>query len=760
MKAGKVFVPLPHTSCMKPYLSSRNQLIIILLALVSMLIAPSKGGARTLVFSPNRSLSPQIPDSLQKARQDSLLRAGQDSLFSMGQDSLLLNGQDSTLLRDSLSPKELKKLERQFIRDSIRTLRDSLRSIPRMMETYYIPDSLQFKRTIAWVHDRYLNNPSSISLDTLMNTSVHDYAYMRNDVGASYLGVAGSATLYHNFFKRPQVERFAQYEPYIGETYLPETMPFYNTKSPYTLLSYAGTFFANKQKEETNIEVTHTQNFSPEFNFSFTYKREGGRGMLSNEATDNRSFLIGANYVGKRYIMHAGYIFNRVKRDENGGISDEFFIRDTVVDVRTVPVHLSKAHTDMRSNTVFLTHSYGVPLRIFKSDTLGLGEGTMVYFGHSSSYAAYSRNYTDEIALSDSVGRNFYNKNFYYHPTITRDSIRSMRLDNRVFMRLQPWAKTALVSALDGGLGYELLSNYTFSPEYYIHGTGNHKQNNAYFYASASGAFRQYIAWDALARLELAGYYQGDFSLDAKLRFSTYPLPQGVHLSARFLMRNYTPDWYEQFFFGNHHRWENNFSKITETRIEGKLSIPHWKMDATVGYAMLSNYVYNNNLGLPRQNSEIVNVLSVGLNKNFKLGILRLDHRVLFQVSSNQDIVPLPSLSGNLRYYIQFLAVKSEKGADVLTAQLGAEVHYNSAYYAPAYDPDTGRFRTQDSQSFGGTPYIDAFFNVTWKRATIFVKFVNAAQGWPQADYFSALHYIRPQRALKFGVTWPFYVHP
>ena len=739
-----------------------------MLALVCILIAPSKAGARAGIISLPRIHNPQIPDSLQRARQDSLLKMIQDSLFQidrdslfrMGQDSLLSADQDSTSLRDSLSAKELKKLERRFIRDSIKAERDSIRNSPRMMESYYIPDSLQFKRTIAWVHDRYLNNPDFITLDTLMNTTVHDYAFMRNDVGATYLGVAGSATLYHNFFKRQQVARFSQYDPYIGETFLPETMPFYNSKSPYTLLSYAGTFFSNKLKEETNIEVTHTQNLSPEFNFSFTYKREGGRGMLPKEATDNRSFLVGANYVGKRYIMHAGYIFNRVKRDENGGVSDEFFIRDTVVDVRTVPIHLNKAHTDLRSNTVFLTHTYGVPLRIFKSDTLGVGEGTMVYFGHSSSYAAYSRVYTDEIALTDDVGRKFYNENFYYNPISSRDSTRSMRFDNRVFMRLQPWAKTALVSALDGGLGYELLSNYTFSPEYYLHGHVNHRQNNAYFYASASGALRRYLAWNALARLELTGYYQGDFSLDGNIRFSTYPLPQGVHLSARFLMRNYTPDWYDQYYFGNHHRWENNFSKITETRIEGKLSIPHWKMEATVGYALLGNYVYTNTQGLPGQSSDMVNILSVGLAKNFKLGILRLDHRALFQVSSNQDIVPLPTLSGNLRYYIQFVWFRSERGHDVLTAQIGAEAHYNTAYYAPAYDPDTGRFRTQDVQELGNTPYIDAFANFTWKRATIFVKYINAAQGWPKADYFSALHYIRPQHVIKLGITWPFYVHP
>ena len=34
--------------------------------------------------------------------------------------------------------------------------------------------------------------------------------------------------------------------------------------------------------------------------------------------------------------------------------------------------------------------------------------------------------------------------------------------------------------------------------------------------------------------------------------------------------------------------------------------------------------------------------------------------------------------------------------------------------------------------------------------------------GWPmdKADYFSAHNYIRTQRALKFGIYWPFYTQP
>jgi len=85
---------------------------------------------------------------------------------------------------------------------------------------------------------------------------------------------------------------------------------------------------------------------------------------------------------------------------------------------------------------------------------------------------------------------------------------------------------------------------------------------------------------------------------------------------------------------------------------------------------------------------------------------------------------------------------------------------YTSAWYAPAYNPELGQFHNQNKEKFGDCPYIDAFINIQWKRACIFVKLVNANMGWPMksADYFSAAGFIRPQRAFKFGIWWPFYL--
>ena len=176
-------------------------------------------------------------------------------------------------------------------------------------------------------------------------------------------------------------------------------------------------------------------------------------------------------------------------------------------------------------------------------------------------------------------------------------------------------------------------------------------------------------------------------------------------------------------------------------------------MELFFGYSLLKNNIFLDSLGNAAQNGEAMSVMTAYLRKDFRLWKFHLDHKILFQLSSKNEIVPLPKLALNLRYYLEAPLVKN-----VLTAQLGVEATFNTKYNVPAYSPAVGLFYNQQSEEYGENPYLDVFVNLQWKRASIFIKYVNAAQNWPESDYFSACRYLKPQTALKFGVHWPFYV--
>ncbi|MBE6244185.1 MAG: hypothetical protein E7108_01515 [Bacteroidales bacterium] len=691
------------------------------------------------------------------------LNLSPDSLKKMGLSDAVLFSLDSLRKADSIAqikvytPKELRKMKR----DSIRKHTDSIiRNTPRILDTYLFADSIKYTRIFSWKHDTYLNNQEVLKIDTTFNYHFHDLPFHRDDINAQYLGVSGSAALPFNYHNRQTNELFPFFSPYMTYTYMPETLPFYNTKTPYTELAYYGTLFANRQKSEDNIKFLHTQNFTPGFNFTILYQRNGGGGLLQHEKTDFRTFSVTGNYLGKNYIAQGGYLYSRLKREENGGVEDLKMVSDTTIDVRTVPVYLSNANSIIRRNTFFITHSYGVPIR-WKAqrdslgnkiaDTLSTGEGTATYFGHYGEYSVYSRSYTDNI--TDSVGRSLYRNIFLLNPTTTADSARVMNLENRVFLKIQPWNAESVVSNLDGGIGHQMLNFYGFKPEFFISGNQNKTYNNIYAYFGAGGKFRKYFAWNARAKADVAGYYKGNFSLDAAMRFSSWAVKDGIHLTAKFSSSIRKPSYFLNNYTSNHHLFDFDFDKTTTTRIEGKLEIPHWGLEASVGYTLLNKNVYLDTLCIPTQNNDAMSILSAYIAKNIKVGPLHLDNRVLFQTSSKQEVVPLPKVAVNLRYYLEFYAVKN-----ILNVQFGADMTYNTKYYAQAFDPALGMFYNQERYKIGNNPYIDVFVNLQWKRACIFVKCENVLQGTPNNEYYSTYRYIRPQRALKLGIWWPFYI--
>ena len=731
------------------------------------------------------------------ASGDSLGAARLDSLYI--QDSLALAKAEYDAWYASLSRRERKKEDAKLalpgliaaanrkveIKDSLKTVKDSIRDARlRVLETFAVPDSLHYKRIITWTHERDFNNLVEVrdmDPDTSYRRSFNDYLFFNEDLNASWLGVSGSPVQLYDWFKREEEENAIFYTPYRIWNYTVENLPQYNTKTPHTELAYYGTLFANKEKEEANVRVLTTQNISPQMNVTLDFRRFGGNGMLKREDTANKTFVASTNYLGKKYLMHAGYIYNKVARSENGGIIDDAWIRDTLVDAREIDVYLRDASNELKKNTIFLDQTYRIPLSFLKNlgkkknaadstsaplpeiaekDTLMVDtDVTTAFIGHSSEYSVFRKTYTDKI--SDNAGKEFYGDRFYINPNTSADSLRVMRFDNKVFIRLQPWKDDAIVSKLDVGIGDKLASYYSFRPTDYIQGPTNVIQNSVYLYAGANGQYRKYITWGAKGKYNFLGYEINDFDIEADMAFHAYPFrraktsPLTVGVSFGTSLKE--PDYYQQHLFTNHYRWDNDFNKISTTRIEASLSIPRWDLSASFGYGLLSNNIYYDTQGMACQNTAPMSVMTAVLNKNFVVWKFHLDHQAMVQLSSNEEVLPLPLVALNFRYYLQFDVVPR-----VMQMQIGAVGTYTTKWYAPAYNPVLGVFHNQNESEYGNCPYIDAFVNIQWKKASIFIKAVNVNMGWPNksADYFTAAGYIAPQRAIKFGITWPFWVRP
>ena len=201
----------------------------------------------------------QVRDSLLQAN-DSLELHRFDSLYR--KDSIEVAQAKFNAWYSSLSRKERKKYDakqnlpilmaqarrKMEIQDSIRAHKDSIiEATPRILETFAIPTEMHYKRIITWKHDQDFHDLVELreqEADTSFNNNFHDFPFMKNDVNATWLGVAGSPVQTFNFFKRNLNQDAKYFTPYESWTWTPETLPMYNTKTPYTELGYTGTLFA------------------------------------------------------------------------------------------------------------------------------------------------------------------------------------------------------------------------------------------------------------------------------------------------------------------------------------------------------------------------------------------------------------------------------------------------------------------------------------------------------------------------------------
>ena len=264
---------------------------------------------------------------------------------------------------------------------------------------------------------------------------------------------------------------------------------------------------------------------------------------------------------------------------------------------------------------------------------------------------------------------------------------------------------------------------------------------------------KQYINWDAFARIYTSGYYLGDLEVAANLALSVYPIREGIHLKLHGETRLQEPGYYEQNLYFNHHNWNNDFVKTSKTKLEGSIEIPYTQTKLSVGYALIDNMIYYDSTSVVRQFKSPVHTLAASLEQNVRLWAFHFDHKIVYQMTSNDEVLPLPKLTANIRYYVQFPIVKN-----VLEVQVGANAVFYTKYFIQSYSPYLGVFYNQRTYEWGNNPYIDLFINAQWKTASIFVKYTDAFDGFLERGYFSAANYIRPSTAFKFGITWPFYV--
>lgn len=635
------------------------------------------------------------------------------------------------------------------------------------LESYYFNDSIRALPNFEWYVSRDFNRLDVHPIDTTLTDWRIDYPFYRKGVGDMTVGSLGQASQPLDYNDRPHQENFLFSQPYYVYNYTVENVPFYNAKNPFILLSYRES--GQKRYREENLGITLAQNISPSSAFNLNYNARGTKGKYDWSRTRNNNTSLAFAHTGKRYSVFAAYINNHIEQRENGGVVGLWAIRDTTFEMPSgVPMKLSssEARNVYRNNALFVKQAIAIPLQRVTDYDFSLADLSTVYVGHTFEYNSWSKIYTDRYATytNDRGDRNEngeyipttgeYYDNWYINPSQTRDSICERIISNRLYVQAQPWRRDGVLGTLDGGVGLDLHTYSQFAMEDYLSGRYVRDRRTSWFvYGSIDGRIKKYVDWNADFKLHPSGYRGGDLSIGGDIAFKAYIKGHMLRLSGRFRQESRSASYWQEHLFSNHYVWNNAFDKENETRFEVTFTVPDFGIELGAKQGIYVNKIYYDEKSIVTQHRSGISLTGIYARKDFNIKGLHLNHRVLVQFSSDQKVAPVPLVSAYLSYYYEFWVKR-----DVLRLQAGIDGRFNTAYYAPGYNPALSVFYNQREWSTGNYPYLDAFITAKWKRMRIFLKYQHFNKGlFGNDEYFSVAGYPLNPGMFKMGISWGFY---
>ncbi len=611
-----------------------------------------------------------------------------------------------------------------------------------------------------------------VSLDTNMHQVQKEYNPALQQ-GFSYenLGNLGHALNHVDFLLRPETDVFLfgrAWDPYLKTA---ERTTFFNTKTPFTSISYSTNLFINQAPEET-IEAIHTQNASPFTNFGIYFNILSGKPYYENQKTRvNRVGLFGS-HAKNRYSIFGSFYSNGFKLGDNGGLIDlDGFKNNVLENPWQYNMNLLNAHSEYRNISLFFTHKYNLVERQTFTDSLGntTSSGKNLSLSHQFLVERNMKDYYDEVNLEELSP--VYN-NYYYLSDIAKDSASEDKISN-VFQVILGDPDYDKISARVYS-GYEvrrfgMLSPYDYS--YWQVDTTNStpievdssyrdttvaRFNDQYFHdvyigLHLAGPTTGIWDWVVDGKYYLLGYYQNNFDVNAT--FSREIMGK-ANLGLRGSIDLKKPHYFTNHYSSSFVRWENDFPSMFRIKGEAFVSSDELEMDIRAGAAVISNYIYWDQGAIPRVYESDLLVLSGYFFKHFKLAGWHSDNKILVQYTTANEVLRLPLVS---IYSSNYWKQSMFKGA--LIADLGFDLYYATNYRASAYMPATGAFYLQDEREVGGYPFLDVFLSFRISRTRIFFSFNNifAGSNFFGNNYFTSYRYPTKPRNGRLGLVWTFY---
>lgn len=612
-----------------------------------------------------------------------------------------------------------------------------------------------------------LREPASI------DTNYIDYSRQAipSAISAAYAttGNLGAEGINMIFFEREPMSDFFFRDALRAWIPSINTMKFYNTRLPMTLLSY--NTGGSKETTQDRLSGTFSGNINSKAQVGALIDYLYSKGSYNYQATKDLIWGFSGSYIGDRYEFQ-GYLnhYNLLNK-ENGGITDDRYITDpaeiqggsTSVNTKTIPTNLSAAHSKIVETELLLNNRYKVGY--WHEEEIDDTTTRRTYIPVSSFIWTLKYNEAKHIFKNDAPGEaaNFW-EHTYLNGSGTYDRTTYSTLTNTLGISLlegfHKYAKAGLGAYVTHQLRKyhqttDTVDRLPVLPEGlspYPVGKVPEKTNENLIWAGAQLTKQRgsLLTYDATAEIGVVGPVAGDLKIDGRISTRFHLLRDSVTITGYGSFTNREAPYLMNHYVSNHFIWDNDFGKERRFRAGGILDVPFSNTRVNIGVENIQNYIYFGDNSMPTQHGGSVQVFSATVNQNFSFRALHWENRLTYQTSSEECVIPLPKFAVYSNLYLLFKIA-------TLHVQLGVDCDYYTKYYAPAYQPATMSFHTQKEIKLGNYPFMNLYANMKLSKTRFYLLYSHFNKGMFGGDnYFSSPHYpLNPSRFL-LGVSVDF----
>ena len=649
--------------------------------------------------------------------------------------------------------------------------RDSIAE-KRPSPTPSIPVDSTFVTYSAYPFDSiFLNAPKSVDTTTF---HAADFDYLQ--CGHTLYSTLSNTGMAHKSMRFDYLHQtgFDMTLPAFSAYLLNEdNMASYLSVLPYSEIRYLMTVGDLEQ----HFHARFGRQFTPRLLVSFAFDTDYAPATFNNNKTINNDFWINAKYITKseRYGIAAYWYRNKLEMGENGGIvNDETYSAHTENDNTVIPVNLTTASNYVVSSGMGFEQYFNLlPKKTVTAtkETPRPENDSVVTLADSITSLEETRIVTETKDRKFTLGRlchsfSFLNNKLYYNE---KSAGASYYQPFDTLMNPSKSTDTTLVRAIKNTVKWSSLGYQKYNDDipFYLYAGVTHGYYTVKHYDYMEGETLLARSYNQLSvnggiivnlfkstritgqgEFITLGYQIGDF--DVKGQWKQYIGTSSKNYGQATFdveVKRQSATWFEESFYSNHFRWENDFKAATYLTFDLRYQFKDYSIG--VKQTSINDLIYFGTDARPAQNDGLFSIREAYLSFYQNLGRFELEGFASLQKSSNEEVMHLPLFLGQLKVgYSQPIFHKAATLHPSLT------VRYFTKYYADAYMPATRTFYLQNEVEIGNFPFIDLALAIKVKKAHIFAAYSNMFLLTGNYNSFIAPHYPMRDSKIFIGVNW------